>query len=166
MAFARTGTPPDPGVGNLLGGEAAEWERSAVTGFLLYGHRDREGKRVVDRFISTRGRLLPPGEVAALVALQQARASLFEVEGVQLGSGIDFRDLLTDERVHVHEVSATAQLKKWDVLFAWVMSYDDHLEMTELRARFLARISIECERPWQASSCKPGSSPPAFRIGN
>jgi len=49
MAFARTGTPPDPGVGKLIGGEAAEWEQSAVTGFLLYGHRDREGSPIASR---------------------------------------------------------------------------------------------------------------------
>lgn len=70
------------------------------------------------------------GVVSALVALQQARAGLFEVEAVQLGSGIDLRDVLTGEQLHVREVSGTAQLKKWDAMFAWVMTVDDHLELT------------------------------------
>lgn len=121
---------PDPMVAELLGGEVDEWEMPIVVAFVAYGHRDAEGKRVVDRFIGARGRLLPAGEVAALVAIQQARASLFEVQEVQLGVGLQLHDLLTGEHFHVREVSATAQLKKWDVFFGWVMQVGDHLELT------------------------------------
>lgn len=117
-------------VGPLIENTAEEWESPVVSGFLLYGHRDARGLRLVDRYVAARGRGLAPGEVAALVALQHARASLFEVEAVQLGSGLDLRDTLTGDQLHVHEVSGTAQLKKWDVLFAWLMTYEDHLELT------------------------------------
>lgn len=129
LDFSRR-IPPDPLVAELLDGQADEWEMPMAIAFVAYGHRDADGKRVVDRFVSTRGRLLPAGEVAALVALQQARASLFEVEEVQLGVGLRLHDLVTDEHLHVREVSATAQLKKWDVLFAWVMTAGEHQEFT------------------------------------
>ena len=122
--------PRDKKAGELLQNEAEEWEQPAVAGFLLYGYRDNEGKRPIDRLIVARGRTLPPGEVAALVAIQKSRASLFEVEAVQLGSGIDLHDLVTGDRVHVREISGTAQLKKWDVLFAWIMEVEDHFELT------------------------------------
>jgi len=122
--------PPDPLVAELMDGQVDEWEMPIAIAFVAYGHRDADGKRVVDRFIASRGRMLPAGEVAALVAIQQARASLFEVEEVQLGIGLQLHDLLTGEHLHVREVSATAQLKKWDVLFAWVMQSGDHLEFT------------------------------------
>lgn len=128
MAF-RDG-PHDTKAGELLQNEAEEWEQPAVAGFLLYGYRDQEGKRPIDRLIAARGRTLPPGEVAALLAIKKSRASLFEVEAVQLGSGIDLNDLVTGDRVHVREISGTAQLKKWDVLFAWVMQCEDHFELT------------------------------------
>lgn len=113
-----------------MDGEVDEWEMAIAIAFVAYGHRDADGKRVVDRFIATRGRLLPAGEVAALVAIQQAHASLFEVGEVQLGIGLQLHDLLTGEHLQVREVSATAQLKKWDVLFAWVMQSGDHQELT------------------------------------
>lgn len=122
--------PPDPLVAELLDGQAEEWEMPMAIAFVAYGHRGADGKRVVDRFVSTRGRLLPAGEVAALLALQQARASLFEVEEVQLGVGLQLHDLMTDDHLHVREVSATAQLKKWDVLFAWVMTAGEQQEFT------------------------------------
>jgi hypothetical protein len=128
MAFRVS--PHDTRAGELLQNEAEEWEQPAVTGFLLYGYRDQEGKRPIDRLIAARGRTFPPGEVAALVAIQGSRASLFEVEAVQLGSGIDLHDLVTGDRVHVHEISGTAQVKKWDVLFAWIMQCEGHFELT------------------------------------
>jgi hypothetical protein len=58
--------------------------------------------------------------------LQNARASLFEIEQVQLGTGFDAADVLSGDKLHVREISGTAQLKKWDVLFAWVMRREDH----------------------------------------
>lgn len=122
--------PPDPLVAELLDSKVDEWEMPIAIAFVAYGHRGVDGKRVVDRYIAARGRMLPTGEVAALLALQAARASLFEVESIQLGVGLGLHDLLTGDHIHVREISATAQLKKWDVLFAWVMSCGEHLELT------------------------------------
>ena len=117
-------------VGELFDGTAEEWEVPIITAFVLYGDRDAGGKRLVDRYVASQGRIMAVGQVAALRALQAARASLFEVEAVQMGSGLDLRDLVSGERVHVREISGTAQMKKWDVLLAWIMECGDHVELT------------------------------------
>ena len=132
----------DPAFGEIFGGEANEWEQPIVIAFLIYGDRDTHGHRLVDRFMAARGRSLPRGVVAALRALQDARASLFEVEDVKRGVGLDLRDLVSGEQCNVHEVSATAQLKKWDVLFGWVMSVDGHLEFTGAMC-LIPRVHLE-----------------------
>lgn len=127
--FSRK-APPTHAISELFDGIAEEWEQPIITAFVLYGDRGPDGKRLVDRFLSSQGRIMTVGHVAALRALQGARASLFEVEGVQLGSGLDVRDMVSGERVHVREVSGTAQMKKWDLLLAWIMDCDDHVELT------------------------------------
>lgn len=129
LEFARVDTV-DPRLGELFDGQAAEWEMPIVSAYLLYGRRAEDGRRLIDRFLATRGRLLSTGVAAALRALQVARASVFEIEAVQVGSGFDATDLMSGERIHIHEVSGTAQLKKWDVLFAWVMEHEGRSELT------------------------------------
>ena len=129
LEFARVDAV-DSRLGELFGGQAAEWETPIVTAYLLYGHRAEDGRRLIDRFVATRGRLLSTGVAAALSALQVARASLFEIEAVQVGSGFDATNLMSGDRIHIHEVSGTAQLKKWDLLFAWVMEREGRVELT------------------------------------
>jgi hypothetical protein len=114
----------------LDNGACEDWAFPLFLGYLYYGHRDARDQRLVDHFLAARGRGLPAGEVMAIRALQQSWASLFEVVAVQAGTGFDVKDLISGETHHVREVSATAELKKWDTLFSWLMPVDDHLEMT------------------------------------
>jgi len=129
LEFARVDSV-DSRLAERFDGQAAEWEMPILNGYLLYGHRDAAGNRLVDRFLATRGRLLSTGVAAALRTLQLARASLFEIEQVQVGSGFDVVDLMSDEKIHIREISGTAQLKKWDILFAWVMEREGNIELT------------------------------------
>jgi hypothetical protein len=110
--------------------EADEWEIPLLLAFVSYGHRGSNGKRLIDEFIDARGRALEPEEMAALLAQQRAWAGLFEIVTVHVGVGLDLRDLVSGETIHVKEVSATTQVRKWDVLFAWVVELGDHLELT------------------------------------
>jgi hypothetical protein len=111
-------------------GEPQEWEMAPGSAYLAYGHRGADGQRVVDRFLSARGRELRPSEAAAVVALQRAWASLFEVTSVKSGVGLELHDLLSGDVVEVREVSGTSRLGKWDVLLAWVIAFPDHVELT------------------------------------
>jgi hypothetical protein len=101
-----------------------------VQGFLAYGDRGVDGLRAIDRFVARSGRTLTSGQRAAIAALEQAWASLFEVEAVQMGSGLTLRDLVGGERIELREVSASAHLVRGDTIFAWVMTAGDHLELT------------------------------------
>lgn len=86
--------------------------------------------RIIDRFVGARGRDLSAGEAAAAIALQRARASLFEVVAVRAGVGLDLRDLQTDETLHVRDVTGSAHMRERHVLFVWVMAFPDHLALT------------------------------------
>jgi hypothetical protein len=107
-----------------------EWATGILIAHVCYGHRDAAGRRLIDHLLATRGRGLSAPEIVAVVALQRAWASLFEVTSVQTGTGLELRDLLSGETLEVREVTATAELSKWDVLFAWLMPVSDHLEMS------------------------------------
>jgi hypothetical protein len=111
-------------------GDGTPWDQSIAVAYVHHGHRSLDGSRLIDRFIAARGRTLPPGEAAAIVALQRARASLFEVAAVRTGVGFDLRDVLSGETLHVREVSGSARMREHEVLFAWVMDAPDHRELT------------------------------------
>jgi hypothetical protein len=120
-------------MGEWLGrGEVPEWALSVFEGFLAYGYRDDDGKRAVDRLVAASGRALPPGEMGALLALAAARASLFEIDAVRIGAGLTLRDRLLGDRprVEVQEITASTQLRRGDVIFAWVMPVGEHMELT------------------------------------
>ncbi|HET7502373.1 MAG TPA: MbcA/ParS/Xre antitoxin family protein [Kofleriaceae bacterium] len=110
--------------------EPSQWETDVTVGYLFYGHRDAGHRRLVDHFVSLRGRWLLPGEVTAMVALQRSWASLFEVVSVQTGTGLELRDLLSGEALQIQDVTASGQLKKWDVTFSYVFPVADHFEFT------------------------------------
>jgi len=112
------------------GVQLGEWMVPVIRGFLAYADRDLSGQRAVDRFVTRFGHGLSNGERAALAALQDARASIFEVEAVAIGAGLTLRDRIHGERVEVREVSASGHLVRGDTLFAWLMRVDDHLELT------------------------------------
>lgn len=157
-------------VGALFDGRVEEWEQPVAMGFILYGLRHPSGSRVVDEFMAHRGRGLSAGEVSAVMALQSARASLYEVENVQLGSGIDLRDMFTGEAVHVREVSGTAHVKKWDVLFAWVMTCGDHLELTGASLRIprdhVGEVRAALDRELESAAGRHQGTPVSELVGS
>jgi hypothetical protein len=107
-----------------------DWSGPLVVAHACYGYRDRQGRRVIDRFLIERGRDLSPAEAATLVCLQQAWLSLHRVERVHMGSGLDLVDLIQEEPVHVREISGSYQVQRGDVLCGWIMPLGDHHELT------------------------------------
>lgn len=123
-------------------GSGAPWDASVAAAYIHHGHRGADGIRIIDRFVGARGRDLSAGEAAAAIALQRARASLFEIVAARAGVGLDLRDLRTDETVHVRDVTGSAHLRERDVMFAWVMAFPDHLELTGAGC-IVQRIHVE-----------------------
>jgi hypothetical protein len=107
----------------------AEWEAPIAMGYLYHGYRDAAGRRLIDHFLAARGRSLSRAEAAAGLALQRAWASLFEVTAVQRGTGLELRDLSSGETHPIREVAATARLLPRTVLFAWLVTFPDHIEL-------------------------------------
>jgi uncharacterized protein DUF1841 len=128
-AFEIRATDFSREIGAQVGG-GVPWETSIAVAYVHHGHRGVDGSRLVDRFLAARGRMLSAGEAAAAVALQRARASLFEVLAVRTGVGLDVRDVVSGEASHVRDVTASARRREHDVLFAWVMDFPDHRELT------------------------------------
>lgn len=111
-------------------GDGTPWDPLIALAYVHYGHRGADGSRLIERFIVARARTLSAGEAAATVALQRARASLFEVAAVRTGVGLDVRDVVSGETSHVRDVTGSARLRARDVLFAWVIDFPDHREFT------------------------------------
>jgi hypothetical protein len=122
-----------------------EWLDSFAAAYVHLGYRDGDCQRLIDQVLSKHAAGLPPREVAALVALQQAWASLFEVAAVQQGSGLELRDLMSGETIRVREVTASAELRRLDVILAWIISVDDHYELSGAMCR-LPRVHLAVVR--------------------
>jgi hypothetical protein len=141
--------------------EPEPWEMDLATGYLYYGHRDADGRRLIDHFLTACGRGLSPGEAAAVVVFQSTWASLFEVVSVQTGIGLELRDLVSGEIVAVRADSTSRELKKQDVLFMWLMVVSDHVELTgagcQVARQHLdgVREALEAELP-RARRAHPG----------
>lgn len=95
-----------------------------------YGYRDAQGQRILDHFLLRHGRGLPSAETAALVCLKQARLSLWSVQAVQQGVGLELFDLLNDEPIQVREISGSFGMRRSDVICGWLVNLGDHVEMT------------------------------------
>jgi hypothetical protein len=123
-------------------GDGTPWDQSVAVAYIHHGHRDVDGSRLIDHFLMARGRMLPAGEAAAMVALQRAWASLFEVVAVRTGVGLDLRDVLSGETLHVRDLTGSAQLREHDVLLAWVMDFPEHRGLSGA-ACVIARAHVE-----------------------
>ena len=115
----------------FLGPDALDdWEAGCFVGYVHYGHRDAEGRTLVDRVLADRAIRLQPNERAAMEALREAWFSLFEVVRVELDQGLELRDLLTGEAVWVRERSATHHLKRLGLMLGWIVELEPHHELT------------------------------------
>lgn len=108
------------------------WVEPMAVAHVCYGYRDAQGQRILDHFLLRHGRDLAPAETAALACLKQARLSLWSVEAVHPGVGLELLDLLDDHagRVQVREISASFGLRRGDVVCGWLVELYDHVEMT------------------------------------
>ena len=109
-----------------------DWVEPMAVAHVCYGYRDAQGQRILDHFLLRHGRDLAPAETAALACLKQARLSLWSVEAVHEGVGLELLDLLDDHdgRVQVREISASFDLRRGDVVCGWLVELGDHVEMT------------------------------------
>jgi hypothetical protein len=140
-----------------------------LRGFLAYGDRGSDEQRAIDRFLTRFGHGLSNGERSALAALQNAWASIFEVEAVATGAGLTLRDRIRGARVEVRDVSASGQLARGDLLFAWLLPVDDHVELTGaamlLPRQYLEPLLGSIQREIELERRDRGEDPPKSFVG-
>jgi hypothetical protein len=108
-----------------------EWEKILAIAYLAYGYADENGDRSIDLFLRERGWTLKAAEVEAIEALRDtAWPSLFEVQEVQIDTGLRLLDLVAGDEVFVREKAATHQMVKLDLFLGWLVRLGDHFEMT------------------------------------
>jgi hypothetical protein len=106
---------------------------SEIPLFLSYAShvlRDEAGLRFADRFLAAHGRELSPEQVASITALMGSRASLFRVERVNTGTGLEVHDLIEDTDLRISEVSLSSQLRRRDLVFGWIMRVGEGIRFT------------------------------------
>src|SRR5262249_11378402 len=85
----------------------------------IYGH-EVQGRSVAQWYLAERGSRLHPSERAWLEQQCKAWLSLWEVTGVEPGTGLELRDLLSKEMRRVREVKGSRILVRRDVILARV----------------------------------------------
>lgn len=76
------------------------------------------GPTIAERLLAGEGAPLTAGERAWLRRMSESHLALYEVEAVRPGEGFSARDLWTEDRIEVHERTASRQLVRWDLLAA------------------------------------------------
>lgn len=109
-------------------GVVEEWLAESFLVWLVLGQEDAHGQRVLERF-RERHPASAPDEAAVLDALAGGWCSLFEVREAHPGERLELLDLLSGERLSVREGTASTEAMRYDLLIAWVMPVDGHLEL-------------------------------------
>lgn len=89
--------------------------------WLLHDYEPRRfGRPVAAEYLARYRHTLSPDECRELEERIASRHSLFEVQRVEPGAGIELRDLLLDETLFVHDISSSKSFVAWDCLLARV----------------------------------------------
>ena len=81
----------------------------------------RLGRTVMQEYLRQHGSGLAPRERELVEAWSLSYVGLYEVREVKVGSGVEVKDLVTDEVFFVHDVNTSKQLLRWDGALARVV---------------------------------------------
>lgn len=120
------------------------------TAWLWFDAELPDKRTVTDRFLAAEGGSLATGERAFLNQARETYQGLYEVEAVDLDEGFTLRDLSTEERIRVHERTATHGLAQWDLIVARLMPRPDGSRVLEAGLLQLSPRDAEMLLPqWQ-----------------
>ncbi len=95
-------------------------EESRLAGFLewvVYDFRPTENSRtIIEEFLHRRAARISPAERELLQAMREARFGIWEVQHVEIGKGLELRNLITEEQCFVDDVSCSRSLVQWDCM--------------------------------------------------
>lgn len=120
------------------------------TAWLWFDAELPDKRTVTDRFLAAEGGSLATGERAFLNQARETYQGLYEVEAVDLDEGFTLRDLSTEERIRVHERTATHGVAQWDLIVARLMPRPDGSRVLEAGLLQLSPRDAEMLLPqWQ-----------------
>jgi hypothetical protein len=137
---------PDHGIANLLfwvdrldgmddahARDLVEHEDTIAkyNGWFLFDLEIDEGQTVADMFLEQRGWTVGPDERDFIERIRVTSMRLYQIETVEPEKGVHLVDLWTKDRVFVHERLGTAQMVRWDLIGARVVSNEAGIPMFE-----------------------------------
>jgi len=90
----------------------------------------RTGRTMIQDLLADPSAGLSAREREALTAWSQSFVSLYEVQSVSTGVGIELKDLIFGQTDFVHDVSLSRQTVAWDIMFARVVPGERGTELT------------------------------------
>ena len=109
---------------HAFGGELDEAELPIVIPWLLHLRLDDAGSTLDERWSREPQTKLSADDALLMDAYHAAWVSIWEVSGVEPGTGVRLVDLLTREERFVHDISSSTSLRPFDTLLALIVTCD------------------------------------------
>ncbi len=122
--FFGTDEAPNPEGGAE---EQADFERALD--YFLFDYQLPDNSRVIEHFVTERGRLLSPRQRAWLTNWSKSAPALLEILSIERGVGVHARDLLTNEIYDIRDKTGSETTARWAIAFVRVLYTDDHYEL-------------------------------------
>jgi hypothetical protein len=111
------------------GREPDDEDRQAALDYILFGHRDHEGRKLVDHFLEEKSKDLGDEEREVYSRFREAIFGFFQVEEVRPGEGLRLRRAGTVEVVEVVDAMGSRGLSPKMGLFAHLLPFRGHHEL-------------------------------------
>jgi hypothetical protein len=115
----------DPGV--------IELDQDSQTAFLQWMTLDfrapSTGRTAIEEFLRRRGGRLPEKERALVDAFRNARYSLWEIQRVDRGRGIEVKDLFAGDTLFIGDITSSRESVAWDALIGYLYHRDGRWEL-------------------------------------
>jgi len=111
------------------GREPDDEDRQAALDYVLFAHRDRSGKKLVDHFLEEKREHLGDEEREVYSRFREAVFGFFHVEEVRPGEGFRLRRAGTGEVLEVVDVMGSRGLSPKMGLFAHLLPFQGHHEL-------------------------------------
>ena len=133
---------------------ATELDDNEQIGFLdwlLNDYTPRHFRRTIPQeYLARHGEHLTLADRKAVREWTTSYCSLFQVQSVNKGAGVELKDLLLDRNLFIHDVEASNIVARWECLFTRVRVKETGTVFTSRGVRIIADVSGEL-RDWIAA---------------
>ncbi len=106
----------------FCGGATEEEQTAPLLDWMMHDWvPPRLGRTVMQEYLRQHGAEVAPRERELIESWSRSHVGLYEVREVKAGSGLELKDLVTDEIFFVHDVNTSKQLVRWDGALARVV---------------------------------------------